>query len=263
MLFRRRSAMTSSGAKHGANSYSALADARQSDDDGGVESPATASSALKDERPYLRQPLIWIDLEMTGTSCSRAGMCVSFFSVDAVAVTHTSPPPPSCAGLDVQNDSILQIACVITDGSLKTVIEGEEIVIHQSEEVLAGMNEWCVTHHGASGLTQAVRDSAISLAEAEHTILAFIQRHVNEPGIAQIAGNSVHVDVSFMRQHMPKIIDYAHYRIVDVSTIGELARRWYPKQQHRMPKKKNAHTAMSDIMESIEQLRYYRQSIFR
>ena len=125
------------------------------------------------------------------------------------------------------------------------------------------MNEWCIEHHGRSGLTQGVRDSTVSLAEAEDRILKFIQAHISEHGTANIAGNSVHVDISFLRRHMPRILDFAHYRIVDVSSIGELVRRWYPKQAHKTPKKKNAHTAMSDIRESIEQLKYYRKAIFK
>ncbi|KAI7845058.1 hypothetical protein COHA_001423 [Chlorella ohadii] len=179
----------------------------------------------------LQQPLIWIDLEMTG--------------------------------LDVESDQILQIAVICTDGSLEEEVEGPEITIHQPEEVLQSMNEWCVEQHGKSGLTQACRHSTISLAEAEQQVLAFVQQHAPEPGTAQIAGNSVHVDLAFLRKHMPRLVDHLHYRIVDVSTVGELCRRWFPKEHMRGPKKKNTHTALSDIKESIAQLKYYRRSIFK
>lgn len=158
---------------------------------------------------------------------------------------------------------MLQVACIITDGSLERVVEGEEIAIHHPEEVLLGMNQWCVEHHGRSGLTQAVRDSEVTMAEAENRVLEFIMRHVPDPAAAQIAGNSVHVDVAFLRRHMPRLLDYLHYRIVDVSSVGELCRRWFPREYGKAPRKKQAHTAMSDIRESIEQLRYYRKAVFK
>lgn len=170
----------------------------------------------------------------------------------------TLPP-----GLDVDNDTILQIACILTDGSLERIIKGEEIVINQPDSVLEGMNDWCIQHHGRSGLTQAVRDSKISLESAEERVLQFIRKHIPNPRIGIIAGNSVHVDVAFLRRHMPRLLNYVHYRIVDVSSIGELCRRWYPKDYSRGPKKINEHTAMSDIQESIEQLRYYKKTIFK
>lgn len=198
---------------------------------------STAAAARRQQRerewegPGLKQPLVWVDCEMTG--------------------------------LDVESDQLLQIAVICTDGSLEHVEEGPELNIHQPEEVLQGMNEWCVEQHGKSGLTQACRDSTVSLAEAEQRVLEFVQQHAPEPGTAQIAGNSVHVDLAFLRKHMPRLVDHLHYRIVDVSTLGELCRRWFPREHARAPKKKNAHTALSDIRESIEQLKYYRRSIFK
>ena len=165
--------------------------------------------------------------------------------------------------MDIEKDHILQIACIDSDGSLEQIIEGKEFVINQPEEILSTMNQWCVENHGKSGLTQAVRESDVTLAEAESQTLEFIQRHIPEPGCAQIAGNSVHVDVAFLRKHMPKLVEYAHYRIVDVSSVGELCRRWYPRLYSRGPKKAGRHTAMSDIKESIEQLKYYKQAIFK
>lgn len=165
------------------------------------------------------------------------------------------------AGLDVNKDSILQIACIITDGSLERIIEGEEIAIHHSDEVLDGMNDWCQKHHKESGLIDQVRASTVSMAQAEERVLGFIERHA-EPN-SPIAGNSVHVDVQFLKKHMPKITSFAHYRIVDVSTVGEICRRWYPRESNRQPAKKLAHTALSDIRESIEQLAYFKRAIFK
>lgn len=160
-------------------------------------------------------------------------------------------------------DTILQIACIITDGSLENVIEGEEIAIHHPDSVLEGMNEWCKEHHGKSGLTQAVRSSSVSLAQAERRVLTFIRKHIPNHKIGIIAGNSVHVDVAFLKKYMPTLINYLHYRIVDVSTVGELCKRWFPQDFARGPKKSNAHTAMSDIRESIAQLKYYKKTVFK
>lgn len=176
-----------------------------------------------------KDSLIWIDLEMTG--------------------------------LDVNKDSILQIACIVTDGTLSKKVEGEEIVIKHSDDVLDSMNEWCQEHHGKSGLVRQVKESDVDMQTAETRVLEFIKMHAEEN--SPIAGNSVHVDVQFLKRHMPRIVEYAHYRIVDVSTIGELCRRWYPKDFKRQKKKLLAHTAMSDIRESIEQLEYYRKAIFK
>lgn len=165
------------------------------------------------------------------------------------------------SGLNVHEDSILQIACIVTDGSLKVIKEAGEITIHHGDDVLERMNDWCQQHHGESGLIDAVRESTVTMEEAESRILEFIEKHA-EPD-SPIAGNSVHVDVQFLRRLMPRITDYCHYRIVDVSTIGELCHRWYPREANSAPRKKNAHTALSDIRESIHQLRYYRSHIFK
>lgn len=169
----------------------------------------------------------------------------------------------SFAGLDVETDHILQIACIITDGKLKKIIEGEEIVVHHPDEILDSMGAWCVDTHGKSGLTAAVRESKVTLGEAEARTLEFIQKYVPEPGRAPIAGNSIHMDVAFLKRYMPRITEYAHYRVIDVSTISELCRRWYPRDHFKAPRKQNAHTALSDIRESINQLQYYKRSIFK
>lgn len=165
------------------------------------------------------------------------------------------------AGLDVATDSILQIACIVTNGRLTETIEGEEIAIHHDDETLNGMNEWCQEHHGKSGLVDAVRRSRVTMEEAEERVLAFVKQYA-EPN-SPIAGNSVHVDVQFLKKWMPRLYEYAHYRIVDVSTVGELCSRWYRKEHNKAPRKKGNHTAMSDIRESIEQLKYYRSAIFK
>ena len=177
----------------------------------------------------LKEALIWIDLEMTG--------------------------------LDVSKDSILQIAVIVTSGDLSTVVKGPEIAIHHSDEVLAGMNEWCIEHHGKSGLTDEVRKSTVNMETAECRVMEFMETWAEEG--TQIAGNSVHVDIQFLKRWMPRITDYCHYRIVDVSSVGELCRRWYKAEDAKRPKKRLAHTAMSDILESIEQLKYYRRTIFK
>lgn len=192
---------------------------------------ADAERELKQQQNSLLHPLVWIDLEMTG--------------------------------LDEDTDQILQIACIITDGRLNNIIEGEEIAINHPEEVLENMNEWCIKVHGENGLTQACRDSTVTIAEAEQRVLAFIQEHIPEPGSSHIAGNSVHADVAFLKRHMPRIIDHLHYRIVDVSSVAEICRRWFPRQHNRRPKKKFNHTALSDIKESIAQLKYYKNTIFK
>ncbi|KAK9820106.1 hypothetical protein WJX72_006205 [[Myrmecia] bisecta] len=191
---------------------------------------AAAAAEAPDGRNLLHLPLIWLDLEMTG--------------------------------LDLDRDTIVEIACIVTDGDMRTVIEGPALAIHHPESVLTSMNAWCIEHHGASGLTQRVRESTISMQEAEQQVLKFVQRHT-EPKLAQLAGNSVHVDLAFLRKHMPLLAEHIPHRIVDVSTVVELARRWFPKAHKQAPKKKAAHTALSDIRESISELRYYRDAVFK
>ncbi|GLC45760.1 hypothetical protein PLESTB_000501600 [Pleodorina starrii] len=178
----------------------------------------------------LRNPLVWVDLEMTG--------------------------------LDVERDTIIEVACIITDGDLKREVMGPATAIHADDSVLDSMNEWCKEHHGKSGLTQRVRESTVTMAQAEEALLAFISEHTQE-NMAQLAGNSIHVDRMFLLKHMPRVVAYLNYRIVDVSSIKELARRWFPKAHRAAPRKKLAHTALSDIKESIEELRYFRKAVFK
>jgi oligoribonuclease len=166
------------------------------------------------------------------------------------------------SGLDPDKESILEIATLLTNGALEVVAEGPDLVIHQPEELLAAMDEWNTKHHGASGLIDRVRASTVTLAQAEAETLAFVQKHCNKRK-APLAGNSVHQDRRFLERYMPKLEGWLHYRNVDVSTVKELARRWYPEVFTKRPDKKEAHRALDDIRESIEELRYYRANVFK
>lgn len=170
-----------------------------------------------------------------------------------VSLTHTQ---------DVDTCTILEIACLLTDGSLNTVIHGPEIVIHHDEDVLSTMNDWCKEHHGKSGLTQRVRESTVTLREAEAQVLEFVQRYTTAGG-AHLAGNSVHADLAFLKRYMPSLAAHLHYRIVDVSSVRELARRWYPADMKKAPRKELRHTARSDILESLSELKWLRKTVFK
>lgn len=172
--------------------------------------------------------LVWMDLEMTG--------------------------------LNPETDTILEIATIITDGNLNIIAEGPNIVIHQPDALLDGMGEWCTQHHGQSGLTAKVRASKITMAEAEQQTLDFIRRYVPER-TSPLCGNSIHQDRRFLVPYMPELEAWVHYRNIDVSTIKELARRWYPGT--RAPLKKAEHLALADIRESIAELAFYRKELFR
>lgn len=165
-------------------------------------------------------------------------------------------------GLEPDTDRIIEFAVLVTDGDLNVVAEGPNLVIHQSDEVLSGMGEWCVKHHGESGLTDRVRASAISEQEAETQILAFLREHCNERS-APLAGNSIHQDRRFIARYMKALDAFLHYRMIDVSTVKELAQRWYPEPYAKRPSKKGSHRAMDDILESLEELRYYRAAVFK
>lgn len=172
--------------------------------------------------------LVWIDLEMTG--------------------------------LTVNDCTIIEIATIITNSELEIIAEGPDLVIHQPDELLDAMDEWNTTHHGESGLTQAVKDSKIDIASAEAQTLEFIKKYVPQ-GVSPLCGNSVHNDRIFLDKFMPELVGFCHYRNIDVSTIKELSRRWYGEKI--MPPKKGAHRALDDIVESIEELRHYRKEVFR
>jgi oligoribonuclease len=173
-------------------------------------------------------PLVWIDLEMTG--------------------------------LDAQTDHILEIATLVTDAELNIIEEGPEIVIHQSDEVLDKMNDWCIKQHGESGLTERVRSSTISIEEAERLTVQFIKKHTGRTKVP-LCGNSIGQDRMFLLRYMPLITNQLHYRMVDVSSIKELAHRWYP--DFNKYDKNAPHRAMDDIRESVKELKYYRETVFK
>ncbi len=163
-------------------------------------------------------------------------------------------------GLDVERHHVLEVAAVVTDGELRELDEGIDLIVHQPEAVLALMDEWCVKQHGQSGLTEAVRASRVGLEEAEALLLEYLRQHTSE-GQSPLAGNSVSHDRRFLERWMPEVAQHLHYRTVDVSTVKELALRWYPELE-RFPKGE-AHRARGDILESIAELRYYREQVFR
>ncbi|MEQ0836705.1 oligoribonuclease [Pseudomonas aeruginosa] len=175
------------------------------------------------------QNLIWIDLEMTG--------------------------------LDPDRDVIIEMATIVTDSDLNTLAEGPMIAIHQPEEILAGMDEWNTRQHGQSGLTQRVRESTVSMAEAEAQTLAFLEQWVPKRS-SPICGNSICQDRRFLYRHMPRLEGYFHYRNLDVSTLKELAARWAPQVRESF-KKGNTHLALDDIRESIAELRHYRDHFIK
>ena len=164
-------------------------------------------------------------------------------------------------GLDDVTDRVLEVATLVTNAELDIVAEGPALTIHHDEAVLAAMDEWNTRHHTASGLVERVRQSEVSLTEAEAVTLAFVERHC-APATAPLCGNSVWQDRRFLARHMPVLNEYLHYRIVDVSTVKELARRWRPALVDGF-EKKNTHRALDDIRESIAELRYYRDHFFR
>lgn len=173
--------------------------------------------------------LIWIDLEMTG--------------------------------LDPDKDVIIEIATLVTDANLNLLAEGPVFAVHQSDEILNGMDEWNTNQHGKSGLTQRVRESKINAAQAEAETIAFLQNWVAK-GKSPICGNSICQDRRFLVRGMPKLENYFHYRNLDVSTIKELARRWKPEVLAGV-KKSGAHLAMDDIKDSILELQHYRDVFFK
>ncbi|CAB4529410.1 unannotated protein [freshwater metagenome] len=166
-------------------------------------------------------------------------------------------------GLDATKNVIVEIATLITDDELNIIAEGPDLVIHATEEQLALMDDVVVEMHERSGLTNEIRASVITLEEAGAATLAFIQTHIPEPRTVPLCGNSIGMDRRFLTAYLPEIEEYLHYRSVDVSTIKELARRWYPADLKDYQKSASAHRAMDDIKESLEELRYWRTRVFR
>jgi oligoribonuclease len=174
--------------------------------------------------------LVWMDLEMTGLEPSR----------------HV----------------IVEIATLVTDDELEIVEEGPDLVVHQGPEALAQMDDVVSAMHTRSGLLPAIEASTTSLEEAGALTLEFIKRHVPEPRTVPLAGNSIGTDRRFLATHLPAIEDHLHYRSVDVSTVKELSRRWYPAEVAKAPSKAGGHRALDDIRESVAELRWYRDTIF-
>jgi len=179
-------------------------------------------------RPLPKDPLVWIDCEMTG--------------------------------LDLSKDRLLEIAVIITDGNLNPVDEGIEYVIKTDGGVLNSMGDWCKRQHGESGLTEACLKSPHTHDTVRQAVLDYVKKWVPRQRAGVLAGNSVHSDRVFLVQEMPEVVDWLHYRVVDVSSIKELCRRWYPSEVLR--KTNNDHRALDDIRASINELKWYRERIF-
>lgn len=178
----------------------------------------------------VRDELVWIDCEMTG--------------------------------LDLKTDRLIEIAVLVTDADLNVLGDGIDVVIHTDDEALASMIPVVTEMHTKSGLIDEVRASTVTVAEAEELVLDYIRTHVKQAKTAPLAGNSIATDRGFIARDMPKLDDYLHYRMIDVSSIKELCRRWYPRIYFGQPEKGLAHRALADIHESIRELQYYRRTAF-
>jgi len=165
-------------------------------------------------------------------------------------------------GLDSANDVIVEIATLITDDNLELVAEGPELVISATPEALASMDDYVRDMHRRSGLLEQIEASTVSLEDAGAATLAFLQEHIPEAGTVPLCGNSIGTDRRFLAHWLPDIENFLHYRSIDVSTVKELARRWFPDQLELAPKKDVGHRALDDIKESLEELRFYRGSVF-
>jgi oligoribonuclease len=165
-------------------------------------------------------------------------------------------------GLDLRNDALIEIAVLVTDGELAVLGEGIDIVIHADDAALGAMPDVVREMHARSGLTEEVRRSTVSVAEAQERVLEYIRAYVPEPRTAPLAGNSIATDRGFLARDMPELDAHLHYRIVDVSSVKELCRRWFPRVFYAKPEKGMAHRALADIYESIRELDYYRRTLF-
>ena len=165
-------------------------------------------------------------------------------------------------GLELSHDLLIEVACIVTDGDLNELGDGIDLVINAPEQALLEMDPVVVKMHRESGLDKAVLASNLTVPESEAQVLAFIREHVPEAGKAPLCGNSIATDRGFITRDMPELDSYLHYRMVDVSSVKELARRWYPRAYYASPSKRGGHRALTDIRESVEELRYYREAIF-
>ena len=165
-------------------------------------------------------------------------------------------------GLDLRHDALIEIAVLVTDSELRVLDEGVDIVITAPDELLDGMQPVVREMHAHSGLTEAVRASTTTVAEAEQQVLDYLRKHVPEARTVPLCGNSIATDRAFLARDMPELDAFLHYRMVDVSSIKELCRRWYPRVYFSQPQKGLTHRALADVKESIRELRYYRSTVF-
>ena len=165
-------------------------------------------------------------------------------------------------GLDPIKDAIVEIATLITDDDLKILAEGPDLVVHQPDDVLALMDPFVVDMHTRSGLLEAIKVSTMSLDEAGTATLDFLKQHIAQPKTVPLCGNSIGTDRRFLAAYLPDIENWLHYRSVDVSSVKELVRRWYPQIRSQRPRKAGSHRALDDIRESVAELRYYRERVF-
>ena len=165
-------------------------------------------------------------------------------------------------GLDLSNDALIEVAVLVTDAELNVLGDGVDVIIATPEEKLDGMSDFVREMHTKSGLVDEIRASTVTMSDAEALIMDYIKKYVPEAGKAPLAGNTIGTDRAFLARDMPTLEGYVHYRNVDVSTIKELARRWYPRAFHIAPEKAGNHRALADIKESIRELQYYRAAVF-
>jgi oligoribonuclease len=165
-------------------------------------------------------------------------------------------------GLDLEKDKLVEVAALVTDPDLNVLGDGVDVVIHADDLVLDGMFDVVKEMHARSGLTDQVRASTVTVAEAEDRIMAYITSLVPEPRSAPLCGNSIATDRGFLARDMPRLDTHLHYRMIDVSSIKELCRRWFPRTYYGQPTKGLAHRALADIKESIRELEYYRRTVF-
>jgi len=164
-------------------------------------------------------------------------------------------------GLDLEHDALVEVAVVVTDSELTVLGDGVDVLVKPPAEALAQMGDFVRNMHTTSGLLEALADGT-TLADAEQQVLDYVRTWVPEPGKAPLAGNSVGTDKTFLDRDMPALVGHLHYRVIDVSSIKELARRWYPRVYFASPQKNGGHRALADILESIDELRYYRAALF-
>ena len=165
-------------------------------------------------------------------------------------------------GLDLVSDALIEVACLVTDSDLNVLGDGVDLVISAPEDKLTAMRDVVRDMHARSGLTEAVRATQRTVADAEQELLAYVQAHVPDGRKAPLCGNSIATDRGFLARDMPTFDAYLHYRMVDVSSVKELCRRWYPKTYYAAPQKRGGHRALADVLESVRELAYYRRTVF-